>query len=93
VSRCLGPSKKLRDMSSLPWCIIGDFNDFLSQQDKLVIHAHQNWLCNGFHEAINDCDLYDIKLEGHMFTWIKSPSTTRVMEERLGQEKVNYSML
>lgn len=26
--------RKLRDMSKVPWCIIGDFNDFLSQQDK-----------------------------------------------------------
>jgi hypothetical protein len=60
--------RELRDMSSLPWCIIYDFNDLASQQDKLGVHAHPNWLCNGFCEDVNDYDLSDIKLEGHMFT-------------------------
>jgi hypothetical protein len=48
-------------MSSLPWCIIGDFNDLLSQQDKAGIHPHPNWLCMGFREAVDDCALSDIK--------------------------------
>ncbi|MCH82830.1 endonuclease/exonuclease/phosphatase family protein [Trifolium medium] len=26
--------RELRDMSNLPWCVIGDFNDLLSQEDK-----------------------------------------------------------
>jgi len=39
-------------MSSLPWCIIGDYNDLLSQQDKFGIHPHLNWFCNGFREAV-----------------------------------------
>jgi len=36
--------RALRNMSSLPWCIIGDFNDLLSQQDKAGIHPYPNWL-------------------------------------------------
>jgi len=72
-----------RDMPSLSWCIIGDFNDLLSKQDKAGIHPHPNWLCMDFCEAVDYCALSDIKLHGHPFTWIKSPDTNRVLEERL----------
>ncbi|PNX98658.1 ribonuclease H, partial [Trifolium pratense] len=75
--------RELRDMSSLPWCIIGDFNDLLSQEDKLGSHPHPNWLCTGFRNVVSDCDLTDIQLEGHRFTWIKSRGTPHVIEERL----------
>jgi hypothetical protein len=36
---------ELRDMSNLPCCIIGDFNDLLSQEDKRGTNPHPNWLC------------------------------------------------
>lgn len=57
-------------MSSVPWCIEGDFNDMSSQEDKQCIHPHPNWLCVGFQNVVGECDLTDIKLEGHPFTWI-----------------------
>ncbi|GAU35928.1 hypothetical protein TSUD_69610 [Trifolium subterraneum] len=62
----------LGSMSSIPWCVIGDFNDLLSQADKKGIHPHPNSLCMGFRQAVSDCDLTDIPIEGHLFTWIKS---------------------
>ncbi|MCH82853.1 hypothetical protein A2U01_0003665, partial [Trifolium medium] len=34
--------RELRDMSELPWCIVGDFNDLLAQEDKKGIHPHPN---------------------------------------------------
>jgi hypothetical protein len=64
--------RELRDMSDLPWCVLGDFNDLLSQQDKKGIHPHPNWLCNGFRSAVSDYDLTDIQLKGYPYTWIKS---------------------
>jgi hypothetical protein len=75
--------RELRDMSDLPWCVIGDFNDLLSQEDKRGNRPHPNWLCNGFRTAVSDCDLTDIRLEGYPFTWIKSRGQTNVIEERL----------
>ncbi|GAU35032.1 hypothetical protein TSUD_103550 [Trifolium subterraneum] len=73
--------RDLGNMSSIPWCVIGDFNDLLSQTDKKGIHPHPNGLCMGFRQAVSDCDLIDIPIEGHPFTWIKSRGTTHVMEE------------
>ncbi|GAU14634.1 hypothetical protein TSUD_96980 [Trifolium subterraneum] len=75
--------RELRDMSTLPWCVIGDFNDLLSQEDKRELLPHPNWLCSGFRSAVNDCDLTDIHLEGYPFTWIKSRGAENMIEERL----------
>jgi exonuclease III len=79
---------ELRAMCSLPWCIIGDFNDLLSQEDKKGQHPHPNWLCMGFREVVTECNLQDVKLGGYPFTWIKSRGTTRVVEERLDRAMV-----
>jgi hypothetical protein len=75
--------RELRDMSPLPWCVVGDFNDLLSQDDKKGQHQHPNWLCTGFRNAVNDCELTDIQLEGYPYTWIKSRGFDHATEERL----------
>jgi hypothetical protein len=80
-------------MSTLPWCVIGDFNDLLSQDDKKGYLPHPNWLCTGFRSAVNDCDLTDIQLEGYPFTWIKSGGTDRMIEERLDRALVSSDWL
>lgn len=84
---------ELRYMLTLPWCIICDFNDMLSQEDKQGIHPHSNWLCVGFRNAVGECDLTDIKLEGHPFNWIKSRGTPHVVEERLDRAICNTGWL
>ncbi|GAU39014.1 hypothetical protein TSUD_378900 [Trifolium subterraneum] len=85
--------RELRDMSTLPWCVIGDFNDLLSQEDKKGLLPHPNWLCSGFRNAVNDCDLTDIHLEGYPYTWIKSRGTGHVIEERLDRALVSSEWL
>ncbi|GAU21362.1 hypothetical protein TSUD_189490 [Trifolium subterraneum] len=85
--------RQLRDMSNLPWCIVGDFNDLLSQEDKKGRHNHPNWLCAGFRSAVSDCDLTDIHLGGYPFTWIKSIGTSHFIEERLDRAMANSSWL
>jgi hypothetical protein len=85
--------RDLRNMSPLPWCIIGDFNDLLSQEDKRGTHPHPNWLCTGFQSAVSDCDLTDIHLEGHQFTWTKSRGASHEIEERLDRAMVSSDWL
>ncbi|GAU50179.1 hypothetical protein TSUD_408720, partial [Trifolium subterraneum] len=59
----------------------------------LGIHPHPNGLCMGFQQAVNDCDLTDIPIEGHPFTWIKSRGTPHVIEERLDRAMASTSWL
>jgi hypothetical protein len=80
-------------MSTLPWCIIGDFNALLSQADKQGHNPHPNWLCEGFQSAISDYDLTDIHLDEYPFTWVKSRGTPHVIEERLDKAFSNTEWL
>ncbi|MCI22415.1 endonuclease/exonuclease/phosphatase family protein, partial [Trifolium medium] len=47
----------------------------------------------GFRQAVSDCDLSDIQIEGHPFTWIKSRGTPHVIEERLDRAMASTSWL
>lgn len=67
-------------MSSLPSCVIGDFNDILSNADKRGRIAHLPWLMRGFKEAVQDSQLSDISLEGHPYTWSNGRGTNNWVE-------------
>lgn len=43
--------RTLASQSTLPWCIVGDFNDLLSHDEKKGRVLHPQWLLNGFREA------------------------------------------
>ncbi|GAU40727.1 hypothetical protein TSUD_14120 [Trifolium subterraneum] len=85
--------RDLCNMYSIPWCIIGNFNDLLSQTDKKATHPHLNGLCMGFRQAVSDCDLTNIPIERHPFTWIKSRGSPHVIEERLDRVMASTSWL
>ncbi|XP_058745871.1 uncharacterized protein LOC131618721 [Vicia villosa] len=72
---------------------MGDFNDLLFQDDKRGPHPYPNWLCVGFQEVMGECDLIDIPLEGHPFTWTKSRGTTHMIEERFDRSLANPQRL
>ncbi|MCH85362.1 endonuclease/exonuclease/phosphatase family protein, partial [Trifolium medium] len=75
-------------MSNDPWCIIGDFNDHLSTEDKRGGPDRAPWLIRGFQNAVNDCQLHDLPLHGYQFTWFKSLGTTSAKEARLDRALV-----
>jgi hypothetical protein len=53
----------LSNISHLPWCIIGDFNDILSANEKKGRVDRPNWLIKGFREAVTDAGLVDIPMD------------------------------
>ncbi|XP_045821956.1 uncharacterized protein LOC123914831 [Trifolium pratense] len=75
--------RHLSHVSNIPWCIIGDFNDILSSDEKKGRVDRPNWLINGFRDAVLDSGLIDIHMEGYQFTWFKSLGTDRAVEEKL----------
>ncbi|KAI5410367.1 hypothetical protein KIW84_055752 [Lathyrus oleraceus] len=51
---------------------------------NLSIHddGEEEGFCFDLEEAVSDCDLVDIPMEVHQFTWIRSRGTEHVVEER-----------
>ena len=79
--------------SSLPWCILGDFNDIISAMDKKGLFDHPTWLINGFREVILDCNIHDVPLEGYPYTWQRRKGYDDEVEERLDIAMVTSSWL
>ncbi|XP_057793280.1 uncharacterized protein LOC131009894 [Salvia miltiorrhiza] len=75
--------RRLKDVNTLPWVVMGDFNDLLDPGDKRGSVPHPNWLFNGFREATLDCGITDIALNGYPFTWSRGIGTQNFVEERL----------
>ncbi|XP_027192706.1 uncharacterized protein [Cicer arietinum] len=75
--------RNLAHVSNLPWCIIGDFNDILSSNEKKGRVNREQWLINGFRQAVSDSELTDVHMDGYPFTWFKILGTERAVEERL----------
>ncbi|KAL8155863.1 hypothetical protein AgCh_001059 [Apium graveolens] len=73
----------LKDRSNLPWVLMGDFNNVTSQADKRGGLAYPNRLVEGFQSAISDCNMFEIDLLGHQFTWERGRGTDNWAEVRL----------
>ncbi|XP_073278702.1 uncharacterized protein [Primulina huaijiensis] len=75
--------RNLAATSTLPWCMIGDFNDILSHAEKRGHIAHPEWMIRGFREAINKSNLHDLPIQGHPFTWERHRGHINSVEEQL----------
>jgi hypothetical protein len=83
--------RTLAQDNSLPWCIMGDFNDLLSNEEKRSSVEHPSWRIRGFRDAVQESNLVDIPLIGYPFTWIRSRGSTDVKEERLDRAMVTQA--
>lgn len=73
----------LENKSSLPWCIMGDFNDLLYDLDKWGDTPRPRWMLEGFRSAIEDSHLAELDLNSEKFTWEKSKGKPGWVKERL----------
>ena len=72
-----GLLRGLSQVSSLPWCVLGDFND------KLGGRAHPKGLLDGFCDVLEECELQDLGFTGSPFTWERGRGTVKWVQERL----------
>ncbi|XP_019171082.1 PREDICTED: uncharacterized protein LOC109166644 [Ipomoea nil] len=75
--------RTLSGRSNLLWVVIGDFNDLLYQNEKRGGNPHPNSLLHYFGEAIEDCGLAQLPMNGYPYTWEKGKGTENWMEEKL----------
>ncbi|KAL3011546.1 hypothetical protein AAZX31_07G204100 [Glycine max] len=73
----------LANDTSFPWLTFGDFNDLLSDDEKIGLIDHPMWLIRGFRETLNDCNLYDLPMKGYQFTWNRSRGENDGIKEKL----------
>ncbi|XP_062088458.1 uncharacterized protein LOC133795019 [Humulus lupulus] len=85
--------RQLTSSSSLPWCLMGDLNNVLSNRDKRGGRPYPSGLICGFQEAISDCNLIDMDLIGYQFTWERGRGTENWVEVRLDRALVSPSWL
>lgn len=69
--------------SNLPWCLIGDLNNIVCQEEKKGGAIYPGWLIEGFNEVLMETGLRDMNLVGHQFTWEKARNTENWMEIKL----------
>lgn len=60
--------RRLASQSSLPWVLLGDFNELLAVNEKWGRHGHPHSLIANFRSALDDCGLQDLGYSGHPFT-------------------------
>ena len=75
--------RSLASVSSLPWCVLGDFNDLMHSNEKKGRHKHPQSLMDDFRNAVKDCSLIELDLKGGEFTWEKSKGTANWVREKL----------
>jgi len=74
--------RTLAQDNTLPWGIMGDFNDLLSNDEKRSRVVHPPWRIRGFREAVQESNLIDIPLIGYPFTWVKGRGGRDYKEEK-----------
>lgn len=61
--------RNLAGTITLPWLIVGDFNDILAGSEKIGGRPVDMRRCNGFSNWIQNCGLIDFGSVGPKFTW------------------------
>ncbi|XP_062014109.1 uncharacterized protein LOC133730559 [Rosa rugosa] len=70
--------RDLADLDSLPWVIIGDFNEILNNSEKLGGPLRSERQMRGFRDALGYGDLADLGFQGAKMTWWNSETQIRL---------------
>ncbi|XP_074344595.1 uncharacterized protein LOC141683745 [Apium graveolens] len=72
----------LAQKPSLPWCMIGDYNDLMFDSEKKGGRKQPRALLQGFSDIVANCGLIDFGYEGEYFNWERCRGTDLWIQER-----------
>ncbi|GMI64383.1 hypothetical protein HRI_000107600 [Hibiscus trionum] len=75
--------RSLGENQSLPWLVMGDFNEILLSSEKEGGQLRSSGNMEAFRLALEDCGLMDLGFTGQWYTWEKGRHSTNVIRERL----------
>lgn len=64
-----GELRSIRGDGSVPWLVMGDFNEILFNAEKEGGDQEHNGSSKLFNDALSDCELADMEYIGDLFTW------------------------
>ncbi|RYQ97381.1 hypothetical protein Ahy_B08g093428 [Arachis hypogaea] len=73
-----------------PQLFIGDFNDVLTQEEKMSLHPKPHSQVREFRSFVDSNFLMDLDLKGGRFTWFSNPRNRFVTRERIDRTLVNW---
>ncbi|XP_015946638.1 uncharacterized protein LOC107471660 [Arachis duranensis] len=73
-----------------PRMLIGDFNDAISQDEKVGLHPKPTSQIEAFRNFVYENALFDLELQGMKYTWFSNPRNGCVTKERLDRALVNW---
>ncbi|KAK7256210.1 hypothetical protein RIF29_29648 [Crotalaria pallida] len=81
--------RSLKRDPPIPWLCCGDFNEFLSPDDKQGCQPVNILSVDSFRQALDDCALEDLGFVGQRFTWSNKRRMLDNVEERLDKGVAN----
>lgn len=70
--------ERISEQRSDEWMLIGDFNEILSNAEKIGGPLHEEWTFRDFRNMVSTCDLMDIRSRGDRFSWVEERHTHTV---------------
>ena len=75
--------KQMRSDTDLPWVCMGDFNEILRREEQLGPNEREEYLMEGFRDAVDVCQLRDIGYIGLDWTFEKKVAGGHFVRVRL----------
>ena len=75
--------KVIRDKSTLPWLVIGDFNEIIRDSEKEGRSTQLRRQMKNFTDSLNWCGLCDLGFVRPSFTWLYQRADRGQIKERL----------
>ena len=76
----MGDVTSVHSQSSLPWLCVGDFNEIISDEEKMGGALRPTRQMENFKQSLYDCNLHAVPIIGPFFTWSRGKGSNMILE-------------